>query len=55
MNQREPELFKLSQDMRTLVHNVSARLGFLYDLSIGKKQIAVVTINVHWYSLKEKI
>ncbi|KAK6624155.1 hypothetical protein RUM44_011013 [Polyplax serrata] len=34
MNQREPELFKLSQDMRTLVHNVSARLGFLYDLSI---------------------
>ncbi|EEB16594.1 multiple inositol polyphosphate phosphatase 1 precursor, putative [Pediculus humanus corporis] len=34
MNQKETELFKLTEDMQTLVHNVSSRLGFLYDLSV---------------------
>ena len=38
MNQKETELFKLTEDMQTLVHNVSSRLGFLYDLSVGKYQ-----------------
>lgn len=38
MNLREIELFRGGLDMNNLVHNVSQRLGFLYDLATGKKK-----------------